>query len=29
MKLVLRRWLDAACGAFLIALGIRLALQHR
>ncbi len=29
MKPVLRRWLDAACGAFLIALGIRLALQHR
>lgn len=26
---VLRRWLDAVCGAFLIALGIRLALQHR
>jgi RhtB (resistance to homoserine/threonine) family protein len=29
MQPVLRRWLDAACGAFLIALGIRLALQHR
>lgn len=29
MNPVLRRWLDAACGAFLVALGIRLALQHR
>jgi RhtB (resistance to homoserine/threonine) family protein len=29
MKPVLRRWLDAVCGAFLIALGIRLALQYR
>jgi len=26
---VLRRWLDAICGAFLIGLGIRLAIQHR
>jgi RhtB (resistance to homoserine/threonine) family protein len=26
---VLRRWLDAVCGAFLIALGMRLALEHR
>ena len=29
MKPLLRRWLDAVCGVFLIALGIRLALQHR
>ena len=29
MRPVLRRWLDAVCGAFLIALGIRLALEHR
>ena len=29
MSPVLRRWLDAVCGIFLIALGIRLALQHR
>lgn len=29
LKPLLRRWLDAACGVFLIALGIRLALQHR
>lgn len=29
MKPLLRRWLDAVCGAFLIALGIRLALEHR
>lgn len=29
MKPALRRWLDAVCGAFLVALGIRLALEHR
>jgi threonine/homoserine/homoserine lactone efflux protein len=29
MRPVLRRWLDSVCGAFLIALGIRLALEHR
>ncbi len=29
LRPVLRRWMDAVCGALLIALGIRLALQHR
>ncbi|MGH8129751.1 MAG: LysE family translocator [Steroidobacteraceae bacterium] len=29
LRPVLRRWMDAVCGVFLIALGIRLALQHR
>jgi RhtB (resistance to homoserine/threonine) family protein len=29
MRPLLRRWLDAVCGACLIALGIRLALEHR
>lgn len=29
LKPALRRWLDAVCGTFLIALGIRLALQQR